>query len=102
MSYPTAEEVDMKSVEYLVLDEVDSLLQLGFEAQVHQVVERLPAVHQKMFFSATVPPRIEKMASEWLQDPLHVLVGEVCVCVCAGWSQPIFSTVEPLIIIIDH
>ena len=68
----------MSFVEFLVLDEVDSLLQLGFEGQVRGVEERLPAVRHKMFFSATVPPRIEKMASELLQDPLHILVGEVC------------------------
>ncbi|CAI8006463.1 Probable ATP-dependent RNA helicase DDX59 [Geodia barretti] len=70
-------EVDVSCVEFLVLDEVDSLLQLGFEGQVLGVEERLPAVRQKMFFSATVPPRIEKMASDLLQDPLRILVGEV-------------------------
>ena len=72
-----ATEVNVQSVEVLVLDEVDSLLQLGFERQVRQVEEKLTAVHQKLFFSATVPSRIEKMATELLQDPLKILVGEV-------------------------
>ena len=53
------------------------LLQLGFEQQVRQVEEKLPAVRQKLFFSATIPPRITKMAQEMLQDPIHISVGEV-------------------------
>ena len=69
----------MSSVEYLVLDEVDSLLELGFESQVHGVEEKLLNVRHKFYFSATIPPRIEKMASESLQDPLHISVGEVGV-----------------------
>ena len=64
-------------MEVLVLDEVDSLLQLGFEQQVRQVEEGLPAVRQKLFFSATIPPRIKKMATELLQDPLYITVGKV-------------------------
>ena len=46
--------MDVSCVEFLVLDEVDSLLQLGFEGQVLGVEERLPAVRQKMFFSASL------------------------------------------------
>lgn len=67
----------MDTVEYLVLDEVDSLLQLGFEVQVRRVLERLPAVHHRMFFSATISPRTEKMAADLLHDPLYISVGEV-------------------------
>ena len=72
-----AKEINFQTVEVLVLDEVDSLLQLGFEQQVRQVEEGLPAVRQKLFFSATIPPRIEKMATELLQDPLYITVGKV-------------------------
>jgi ATP-dependent RNA helicase RhlE len=70
-------EVNLHSVETLVLDEVDSLLHFGFERQVRQVEEKLPAVHHRLFFSATIPPRIEKMAADLLQDPLRISVGEV-------------------------
>ena len=70
----------------LVLDEVDTLLQLGFERQVHQVQERLPAVHQKLFFSATIPHRIEKLANELLQDHLKITVGEVYYDPLGNWD----------------
>ena len=69
--------VDMTSVETLVLDEVDSLLQLGFEQQVREIEESLPGVRQKLFFSATIPPWIERIASEMLEDHLSICVGQV-------------------------
>lgn len=70
-----ADEVDLSSVTSLVLDEVDSLLHLGFELQVRQIEEQLPRPLQYLMFSATIPPRIERMATEVMTTPLFISVG---------------------------
>ncbi|KAL5482070.1 hypothetical protein EMCRGX_G022351 [Ephydatia muelleri] len=70
-----AEEVDLSSVSSLVLDEVDSLLHLGFEIQVRQIEEQLPRPLQYLMFSATIPPRIERLATEMMVNPLFISVG---------------------------
>jgi len=62
------------SVNLLVLDEVDMMLQMGFETQVMQLVKALPD-HQTLLFSATIPPAIEKMGQTILENPVFVAVG---------------------------
>lgn len=61
-------------VKYLVLDEVDHMLEVGFLPAVLQLVERLPAVRQNLFFSATMPPNIEDLARKLLTEPERVMV----------------------------
>lgn len=62
------------NVNLLVLDEVDMMLQMGFENQVMQLVKAL-GDHQTLLFSATIPPAIEKMGHTILNDPVFVAVG---------------------------
>ena len=73
----TKELINLKSVSVLVIDEVDVMLQLGFEKQVMDIVARLPHDRQTMLFSATIPPRIKQLATDMMLDPVFVSVGEV-------------------------
>ncbi|CAL9132304.1 unnamed protein product, partial [Musa acuminata var. zebrina] len=64
-------------VEYLVLDEADRMLAVGFEEDVELILEKLPSKRQSMLFSATMPDWVKKLARRHLNDPLIVdLVGD--------------------------
>eukprot|EP00794_Sanderia_malayensis_P009983 gene9983-11005_t len=70
---------NLSYVQILVLDEVDTMLQLGFQSQIDQILERSPHSSQRMMFSATIPPAIERIASNLLKNPIFVSVGEPCL-----------------------
>uniref|UniRef100_A0A6P8HX19 RNA helicase n=1 Tax=Actinia tenebrosa TaxID=6105 RepID=A0A6P8HX19_ACTTE len=67
--------LDLTNVKCLVVDEVDSMFQLGFEQQVQQILENLNEAKQTMMTSATIPPNVETMASKLLRDPAFISVG---------------------------
>ena len=62
------------AVEFLVLDEVDQMLDLGFVRPIRRIVRELPRKRQNLFFSATMPPDIRKLAGELLHEPAEVAV----------------------------
>jgi ATP-dependent RNA helicase RhlE len=68
--------VDLSSIEYLVLDEVDRMLDMGFLPQVRRIVEKCPKQRQTLFFSATLPPEIEGLTKWVLKDPEIISIGE--------------------------
>lgn len=64
-------------VEFLVLDEADQMLAVGFEEDVEIILEKLPSERQSMLFSATMPGWVKKLARKYLENPLTIdLVGE--------------------------
>jgi ATP-dependent RNA helicase RhlE len=60
--------------EIFVLDEADQMLDLGFILPIRKIVAKLPAHRQNLFFSATMPTEIGKLAGELLKDPAKVSV----------------------------
>jgi ATP-dependent RNA helicase RhlE len=67
----------LDATEYLVLDEADHMLDLGFVIPIKQIARELPAERQSLFFSATMPPEIAKLAGALLRNPKRVAVAEV-------------------------
>jgi ATP-dependent RNA helicase RhlE len=61
--------------EIFVLDEADQMLDLGFILPIRKIVAKLPAHRQNLFFSATMPTEIGKLAGELLKDPAKVSVA---------------------------
>ena len=66
---------DLRSVEILVLDEVDRMLDMGFLPDVRRIIEKCPEKRQTLFFSATMPPELAKLASWAVKDPLRIEIG---------------------------
>jgi ATP-dependent RNA helicase RhlE len=64
--------VDIRSVEYLVLDEADRMLDMGFIHDVRKIVGQLPRDRQTLFFSATLPTEVRDLADSMLRSPLEV------------------------------
>jgi len=69
--------VDLTRVEVLTLDEADQMLDMGFIHDLRRIVASVPRRRQTLLFSATMPPEIRKLASQWLHKPVHVQVTPV-------------------------
>lgn len=62
----------LSGLEYLVLDEADRMLDMGFLPEIRKILRFLPAKRQTLFFSATMPNEIRSLTSEMLNNPLVV------------------------------
>jgi ATP-dependent RNA helicase RhlE len=74
--------ISLADIKYFVLDEADRMLDMGFVHDVRRIIAKLPAKRQTLFFSATMPPEIQKLSAVLLTDPVKVEV------------TPVSSTVE--------
>ena len=62
--------LDLSHLDYLVLDEADEMLQMGFAEDVERILEGTPEYKQVALFSATMPPAIRKITNKYLHDPV--------------------------------
>jgi ATP-dependent RNA helicase DeaD len=66
--------LDVSHLDFLVLDEADEMLQMGFAEDVERILADTPEYKQVALFSATMPPAIRKITSKYLHDPVEVTV----------------------------
>jgi ATP-dependent RNA helicase DeaD len=64
------------SLQVVVLDEADEMLDMGFSEDLEAILAETPEYHQTMLFSATMPPRIEKLARSHLHEPVRISLGQ--------------------------
>ena len=69
--------VRLDQVKILVLDEVDRMLDMGFQRVIHRIAAALPAVRQTLCYSATLEGKVKDVARNYLKDPVRIEVGTV-------------------------
>ena len=67
--------ITLSDVEVLILDEADQMMDMGFIHALKKIIPLLPKQRQTLFFSATLPPKIKKLADQFLNDPVQVTVS---------------------------
>lgn len=67
--------LDYSQFKNIVLDEVDRMLDMGFVNEIREILEQTPTNRQSLFFSATMPPKIQILTQEFLQYPVTVSIN---------------------------
>lgn len=75
IDFMESKTVSLSTIEVLVLDEADRMMDMGFMPQVRRIIARVPSERQTMMFSATIDSRIERLASSFCMEPAIVRVN---------------------------
>jgi ATP-dependent RNA helicase DeaD len=66
------ETLALDRIKYLIIDEADEMLNMGFIEEVESIINQLPTDRITMVFSATLPKDVEKLCHQYMKDPVHV------------------------------
>ncbi|PFX20883.1 probable ATP-dependent RNA helicase DDX43 [Stylophora pistillata] len=81
------EIMDVRSVTYLVLDEADRMLDMGFEPEIRKILLDIRPDRQTIMTSATWPKSVQRMADQYMNDPVRVFVGSLDLNACHNVTQ---------------
>jgi ATP-dependent RNA helicase DeaD len=69
--------VDLGQIEYVVLDEADEMLNMGFQDDIEFILQNTPQRESTWLFSATMPPEIRRVSKKYMTSPVEITVGKV-------------------------
>ena len=89
ISFLTSGSLKLNQLEYLILDEADRMLDMGFQDDIMRIISYLPAKRQTLLFSATMPGRIRTLAKSILHEPqqINIAISQPA----AGINQQIYQ-----------
>ncbi len=67
-------ELVTKSIQYMVMDEADKMMDMGFMPQIRRILEVIPRKRKNLLFSATFPEKVERLSQEFLEAPMRIEV----------------------------
>src|SRR5438105_7229760 len=73
--------LSLEHVRYVVLDEADRMLDIGFRPDIEKILRRCPNERQTLLLSATLPPPVMRLVSRYMVDPLHINLAPATVTV---------------------
>ena len=65
-------QINLSTIDFFVVDEADKMLDLGFEEELEKILENLPEKRQNLLFSATYPPKMQKIAKKITKNPITI------------------------------